>query len=368
MYTLVAVINLNAQQEASDSLTRELQEIIVTAKQPATRLVGTSLVSTIAGSNLADLGNALDVLAQLPMINVQDNAVNVIGRSNIEIYINGRPMRDKQELQQILSSDLKKVELIMAPGACYESTTGAVLKITTKRNLAHGLSLSDQFKLQRRRKWSVMDDLSLSYRTDNWEFFLNGTISHNNSLAKGFTTNTFMYGGKETVVGGSQYNSFSSTTGILKSGFSYTKDSHSFGAYYQYTPEHEDFNNNGSEWIDNSSPIIRNIDKRTHGNSHLVSAYYENTFGGKYRLHFDGDFRQSAAGNNVATSYIDATNPDVCSTDRHRSTLWAGKMYLSFPLCDGDFTVGTQDSHTQTSLDYHMLNSLVEEYIPSSLT
>lgn len=132
-------------EEATDSLTRELQEVIVTAKQPATKLVGSTLISTIPGTNLADLGNALDVLAQLPMIKVQDNAVSVVGKSNIEIYIDGRPMRDEMELQHLLSSNLKKVELLMAPGATYESTTGAVLKITTRRNFVQGLSLTDQF-------------------------------------------------------------------------------------------------------------------------------------------------------------------------------------------------------------------------------
>lgn len=85
-------------REATDSLTRELQEVIVTAKQPATKLVGSTLVSTIQGTNLADLGTALDVLAQLPMIKVEDNAVSVIGKNNIEIYIDGRPMRDEDEL------------------------------------------------------------------------------------------------------------------------------------------------------------------------------------------------------------------------------------------------------------------------------
>lgn len=104
-------------QEATDSITRELQEVVVTAKQPATKLVGSTLVSTIQGTNLADLGTALDVLAQLPMIKVEDNAVSVIGKNNIEIYIDGRPMRDENELQQLLSSNLKKVELLMAPGS-----------------------------------------------------------------------------------------------------------------------------------------------------------------------------------------------------------------------------------------------------------
>lgn len=354
--------------EATDSLTRELQEVVVTAKQPATRLVGSTLVSTISGSNLADLGNALDVLAQLPMIKVEDNVISVIGKSNIEIYIDGRPMRDWQELQQLLSSNLKKVELLMAPGAAYASTTGAVLKITTRRNFVQGLSFTDQFQLQHRRKWSVMDYLSLSYRAGNWEFFANGTINRNNSLAKGVTTNTFVYDGNKTVVGSSQHNSYSTTTGVVKAGFNYSAGPQSFGAYYRYNPERGDFNNTGSEWLDKNPAISREIDKHIRAHGHLASLYYENTLADRCLLHFDGDFRRSTESNSVATTYPESANPAVNSTDERTSTLWAGKLYLNFPLWKGEFTVGTQDSYTHTTLDYRMLNNAVSEYIPSSLT
>lgn len=354
--------------EATDSLTRELQEVVVTAKQPATKLVGSTLVSTIPGSNLADFGNALDVLAQLPMIKVEDNAVSVIGKSNIEIYIDGRPMRDEQELQQLLSSNLKKVELLMVPGAAYASTTGAVLKITTRRNFVQGLSFTDQFQLQRRRKWSVMNYLSLSYRAGNWEFFANGTINRNNSLAKGVTTNTLFYDGRVTTVGSSQHNSYPTTTGGVKAGFNYANGPQSFGAYYRYNPERGDFNNTGSEWLDGNPAISREIDKHIRAHSHLASIYYENSFADRYLLHFDGDFRQSTESNSVATTYPASSNSAVNSTDERTSNLWAGKLYLNFPLWKGEFTVGTQDSYTHTTLDYRMLNSAVSEYIPSSLT
>lgn len=355
-------------QEASDSLSRELQEVVVTAKQPATKLVGSTLVSTIPGTNLAGLGNALDVLAQLPMIKVEDNTVSVIGKSNIEIYIDGRPMRDEQELRQLLSSNLKKVELLMAPGAAYASTTGAVLKITTRRNFVKGLSVTDRFELQRRRKWSVMDYLSLSYRAGNLEFFADGTVNRNNSLTKGSTSNTLVYNGRETTVGSSQNSSYPTTTGVVKAGFNYSDGPQSFGAYYRYNPECGDFNNTGSEWLDDNPAISREIDKHIRAHSHLASLYYENTFAEKYLLHFDGDFRRSNENNSVATTYTDSSNQAVNSTDERASTLWAGKLYLKFPVGEGDFTVGTQDSYTHTSLDYRMLNDAVSEYIPSSLT
>ena len=355
-------------REATDSLTHELQEVIVTAKQPATKLVGSTLVSTIPGSNLAELGTALDVLAQLPMIKVTDNTVSVIGKSNIEIYIDGRPMRDEQELQQLLSSNMKKVELLMAPGAAYESTTGAVLKITTRRNFVQGLSLTDQFLLECRRKWSVMDYLALSYRIGDWEFFVNGTINHNNSTNKGTTTNTLVYNGEKTIVGSSQNISSPTTVGVIKGGFNYSRGAQSFGAYYRYNPERGDFNNSGSEWLDDNPAFSRVIEKRIRAHSHLASLYYENTFAEKYLLHFDGDFRRSNEKNNVVTTYPATVTPAVNSTDERKSTLWAGKLYLNLPLWNGEFTVGTQDSYTHTSLDYRMLNTDISEYIPSSLT
>lgn len=365
---LIAESGYAQNQEATDSLARELQEIVVTTKQPATKLVGSTLVSTIQGSNLADLGNALDVLAQLPMIKVQNNAVSVIGKSNIEIFIDGRPMRDSQELQQLLSSNMKKVELLMAPGAAYESTTGAVLKITTRRNFVQGLSLTDRGQIQRRRKWSVMDDLGLSYMVGNWEIFVNGTINRNNSLIKGCTTNALVYDDKETIVGSSQNNSFPTTTGIVKAGFNYSQGAQSVGAYYRYNPERGEFNNSGHEWLNENPAIRREIDKHIRAHSHLASLYYENRFAENYLLHFDGDFRHSNEHNNVATTYPESTNPTVSSTDERASTLWAGKLYLNLPLWSGDLTVGTQDSYTHTTLDYRMLNAAVSEYIPSSLT
>ncbi len=365
---LAAKAGMAQNQETSDSLSRELQEVVVTAKQPATKLVGSTLVSTIPGTNLADLGNALDVLAQLPMIKVQDSAVSVIGKNNIEIYIDGRPMRDGLELQQILSSNLKKVELLMAPGAAYASSTGAVLRITTRRNFIQGLSFTNQFQLQRRRKWSAMDHPNLSYRSGNWEFFVDAVINRDNTVMNGTTTNTLVYEGKQTTVGSTQHNSYPTTTGMVKSGFNYAAGTYSLGAYYLYNPERGDFNNSGTEWYDDNPVLRREIDRRIRARRHLVSLYYENTFSGKYLLHFDGDFKQSTAHNNVATTYPESTNQDVNSTDERKSTLWAGKLYLNFPLWNGDLTVGTQDSYTRTTLDYRMLNSQVGQYIPSSLT
>lgn len=355
-------------QEASDSITRELREVMVKASQPATRLVGSTLVSTIPGSNLADLGNALDVLSQLPMINVDDNTVSVTGRRNIEILIDGRPLRDDTELQRILSADLKRVELLMAPGAAYESTTDAVLKIITRRRFTRGLSVTDQFTINKRRRWSVTDYLATTYRTNGLEFFLNASVNRDNTLTRGTTTNTLVYEGKETMVGSSRRNSYPVTAGTAKAGFSYTGGSRSLGAYYRYNPEWGNFTNTGAEWLDSNPVLTRDIGRRIRSHSHLASVYYEDKFSGKYLFHFDGDFSTSSADNRTSASYHGTEAPDVSSTERRFSALLAGKLYLTMPLWKGDLTAGTCDSHTRTSVDYHMLNTSVGEYIPSAFT
>lgn len=352
----------------TDSLSLNLQEIVVMARQPATKLEGSTLVTTIPGSSLQNLGNALDVLAQLPMIKVDNGAVSIIGRQNIEIYIDGHPMRDNQELQHLLSNNIKKVELQMAPGAMYESTTDAVLKITTRHNFMQGLSLSDQFEAKRNRKWSIIDLLDLNYRSGHVDIFVSGSINHSNSLIKGRTLNTLDYEGKKTSVGGSQHNSYPTNAGTVKTGFNYSKDKLSFGGYYRFNPEQADVRNTGTEWLNSESPIDRTIDKNIKAHSHRVSAYYDDTFADRYRLHFDGDFHSSKSDNTTETSYPDSSTPSVNSFDHKTSTLWAGKLYLNFPLCKGEFTVGTQETYTRTRLDFHMLNEEIGNYIPSSLT
>lgn len=355
-------------EQPADSISHQLQEVVVTSKHPVTRLEGSKLVSIISGSNLANLGTALDVLGQLPMIKVEGNGLSIIGKSNVEIYIDGHPMRDSQELVQLLSTNLRKVELLMAPGTAYASTTGAVLKIYTKHNFIKGLSVTNQSEAKRTRRWSLMDYLSMSYRRGNWELFAGGMYNNSNSVITGTTVNTLTYKGVPTTIGSTQHNAFPTTTGIAKVGFNYNRGDESFGAYYRYNPERGDFLNRGTEWIDREAPVERDITRSIRSHGHLVATYYENKFSDKFLLHFDGDFHASNTGTSSLTSYKMAGHDDVRSTDRRESSLVAGKLYLNFPLWSGDFTVGTQDSYTHTTLDYRMLNAEVGSYIPSTLT
>ncbi|MDE5749407.1 MAG: hypothetical protein K2H87_01400, partial [Duncaniella sp.] len=201
--------------EPADSIM--LQEIVVSAPSSVTRLEGSTLISTIAGTPLQNLGTCLDVLGQLPMLKVEDGAVSVTGKGSPEIYIDGHPMRDGDELVQLRSDNIAKVELLLAPGAQYSGETKAVLRIKTRRNFVSGLSVTDRAELSVRRRVSANDMLDLNYRAGEWDIFATATVAHNNSLTTGTTTNTLLYDGRETVVGSSQRNTYTSDT------FTYTQ-------------------------------------------------------------------------------------------------------------------------------------------------
>lgn len=364
-----ATAAISAQNTAAaDSLVKELREVVATAHQPATKLEGTTLVTSIAGSTLQEIGTALDVLAQLPMINVADDAVTIIGKGSPEIIIDGRPMHSNDELIMLQSRNIKKVELMMAPGAMYANDTRAVLKITTRRNFVSGLSLLERAEGVVRRKLSANNLIDLNYRTGTWDFFLSGLIARNNNCITGITTNSLSYCGQPTVIGSSQRKSYPSTVGVVKGGFNHASATRSFGGYYRFNPERGDFSNHGAEWYDDNPEVRLDIDRMNTAHSHRFSAYYDDTFSGHYHLHIDSDYKNSRSVNTTATTYPEGTAEDVNSADTRNSSIWAGKAYLTFPSGEGIFTIGTQDSYTRTTLDYRMLNPQVSEYIPSSLS
>lgn len=367
---LASIASCAVAQEASDTLTQQLQEVIITAKVPVTELRGTALVSRIPGSSLENLGTCLDVLRQLPMIHVkaEDNSVSVIGKGAPLIYIDGRPLRSQEELIRLQSDNIKTVELEMAPGARYDSDVQAVLKITTRHGFANGFSLTNRAQVDVRRRVSAMDWPDLNYRTGAWDFFAEGGFNHNRIVMKGSTTNHLIYNGAPAVVGGSQRNDSPADVWGIKPGFNYSKGALSFGGYYNYNPEHGDFTNRGTECLNDETPLERQICQQIKSRTHRGSVYFENTFREKYTLHFDGDCKFAHADTDNSTTYSGDLYPPVNAADTRTSSLWAGKLTLDFPLGKGKFGVGTQDSYTHTTLDYRMFNADVAQYVPSSLT
>ena len=98
-----------------------LDEVTIKGHLPKTQVKGDAMVTTVSGTVLEKAGTAENLLDKIPNVTAQDGAVTVFGRGTPEIYINGRKVRDQQELDQLSSDNVKSVEVVSNPGARYDA-------------------------------------------------------------------------------------------------------------------------------------------------------------------------------------------------------------------------------------------------------
>ncbi|WP_373798524.1 carboxypeptidase-like regulatory domain-containing protein, partial [Bacteroides heparinolyticus] len=115
-----------------------LAETVVEAQRPVFRLKGGKLETNVQQSLLASLNNANDVLKHIPGLRHSDEGYTVFGKGTPIIYIDHRLLQDNSELERLSAADIEKVELITNPGAEYNATVNAVVRIRTVRGRENG--------------------------------------------------------------------------------------------------------------------------------------------------------------------------------------------------------------------------------------
>lgn len=110
-----------------------LGEVVIKSSLPKTILKNGGMTTTVAGSVLEKAGTMEHLLDRIPNVSAQNGNIKVFGRGEPIIYINGRQMRDRSELDRLSSDNIKSVEVISNPGARYAASTKAVIRITTKK-------------------------------------------------------------------------------------------------------------------------------------------------------------------------------------------------------------------------------------------
>ena len=79
------------------------------------------------------------------------------------VYINGRRMRNENELKTLRSSDVQSVEVINNPGVQYDATVGAVVRIKTVRRQGDGLSFNVSGEMSQSLRKASQNDKNLSF-------------------------------------------------------------------------------------------------------------------------------------------------------------------------------------------------------------
>ena len=151
-----------------------LSEIVVKGQMPKTKMTGNSMITTIQGTVLGKSGTAKEMLAKVLGMTLKGEDLEVLGKGIPVFYINGRKMRDKDELKRLRSEEIQSVEVITNPGAQYDATISSVVRIKTIRREGDGFGFDLNTGFNQDLRFGESDpnaQLNLRYRHNNLDLF-----------------------------------------------------------------------------------------------------------------------------------------------------------------------------------------------------
>lgn len=130
-----------------------------------------TIITHVGDSPLSKLNRLSDVIIYVPFVSKNGSSYSVIGRGDPDIYIDGRKVRNQEELQLISADNIDRIELIMTPGSEYGATVEAVIKVFTKKRREGlcGSVTSSSYYLNKQPSGAFSSDLF--YKHGNWIFF-----------------------------------------------------------------------------------------------------------------------------------------------------------------------------------------------------
>lgn len=341
------------------AVSEDLSEVVVVGEKKVFKLENGGITADIQNSPLKNMGTLPEVLGQLPFVLKEQDSYTVFGKGSPIFYINNRLVRNEFELQQINSKEIKKVTVITNPGAEYDASVNAVIKIETIRPVGEGIS-GEVFSYNRYNKeWYTIDRISLNYRKDKLDIF--GNVQYFNMAFP-----------KNRIVS-YQLQSPEGTTKIISDtkdkdywrfwtpqiGFNYLiNKGHALGAKYEYTNTYDNSGNydvNTDVFKNDEAEESLHSDKKykTKDYNHYVNAYYNGALSNRLTVKLDMDYKTTDRDNNsnVVNTLINANKEYIITAEESSSDLYAGKLTFNTPAWDGNLVYGAEASYTLNKQD-----------------
>ena len=347
-------------QLKAESETKTMEGVTVTAQRPKMAIRNDALVTTIIGSSLAKAGSGNDVLKRIPLLSGKEGSYSVIGRGAAVIYINNRKITDATEIERLNSSDIKDIEVITNPGARYDATVSAVIRIHTVRKVGDGFGFDVRTSAYYWENWDTNNQLNMYYRRNGLELTAGSAYELDNTYDNQTTTNEV------------QAANLWTNKWIKKAKYRNTHNNYTFSAAYEFSANHSVgarfFTNllvganNGSSTF--STDVLKNnvlfdhIESQISGNSTAIpnkslSAYYVGKVG-KIDIDFNTDYYYGRETEYRITTEQSANyaNRTVTSAGIHTNKFFATKLVLSHPLFGGSLSVGNENTFTNHEQNY----------------
>lgn len=353
-----------------------LGEVVVKSSLPKTILKNGGMTTTVAGSVLEKAGTMEHLLDRIPNVSAQNGNIKVFGRGEPIIYINGRQMRDRSELDRLSSDNIKSVEVISNPGARYAASTKAVIRITTKKMLGDGFGFdaTTEGSYDEKKNIGGYGRLNIYYRK------------------QGLELGAYAYGSKQSSPDEKdlQQMTYLDKTLNQQDRTRWKNKTETFSSRLNASYQFDDNNSLGA-----SISFLRNPKLQTDGKTEgsvlrdevltETTTYISSEFGqnsnwssnvyyvgkvGKLGIDFNTDWFWSKGNNknNIDEHYQEVNseiqNQLVSSTTSKYNRLIASKMVLSYPLFGGDLSVGGEYSFTNRNTNYAIIpNTLADNVI-----
>ena len=353
-----------------------LGEVVVKSSLPKTILKNGGMTTTVAGSVLEKAGTMEHLLDRIPNVSAQNGNIKVFGRGEPIIYINGRQMRDRSELDRLSSDNIKSVEVIANPGARYAASTKAVIRITTKkiRGDGFGFDATTEGSYDEKKNAGGYARLNLYYRRNGLEL------------------GAYAYGSKQSSPDEKdlQQMTYLDKTLNQQDRTRWKNKTETFSSRLNASYQFDDNNSLGASISFLRNPKLQ-TDGKTEGsvlrdevltetNTYISSEFGQNSNWssnvyyvgkvGKLGIDFNTDWFWSKGNNknNIDEHYQEVNseiqNQLVSSTTSKYNRLIASKMVLSYPLFGGDLSVGGEYSFTNRNTNYAIIpNTLADNVI-----
>ncbi|MBO4664932.1 MAG: TonB-dependent receptor family protein [Bacteroidaceae bacterium] len=367
MMVACASCALGAQASDNDSVSvakfESLQEIVVKGDLPNTRLKGNAMVTRIEGTALEKSGTLEEMLVMVPGMTGGKDGLEVLGKGAPVIYINGRMMRDASELKHLRSEEVRDVEVINNPGAAYDATVKAVVRIRTRKQAGEGFgfnaALADEQDL--RYNFNTPNGkVAMNYRMHNVDVF--GSVWAWHQDYRQYSTLE-----EESYTGKVFHQNGPYTMTWKKDGVTYTagtnwqiSDNHSVGARVDVSSEmnaenrviyDEDIHVDGV-FMDHL--YSEQVSKPTKPLGWLTNAYYNGKVG-SLGIDLNVDYMKADDKTDRVNTERGLNATDIIkSGSSAESDLYATKLILSYPVWKGEVEVGTEMSFVRRHTAYNV--------------
>ena len=348
-----------------------LGEVVVKGVRPTYKLTTEGIKTDVSGTLLSRVGTACDVLQNLPGVQKKADGIEVFGKGTPVIYINGREMRNKSDLDQLRSDDIESVELITNPGAKYKADVESVILIKTKRPQGEGFSFDAEANYYQGKNMDLATGINWNYRKGGMDVF--GAVWYNDDRWENNDLIKFDVQADTTWLLDQHLKDKSHSQSLYSSvGVNYVLgDNHSMGVRYD-TKWYFKNKSHGTmiadviadgqfyDHVENTADI-----HSTYNMPHTLNAYYNGRVG-KLGIDLNLDYMFNKSRKHQINDEVSQERDSriVTAQSMARSQLLAGKLVLSWPVLGGNLQAGTELNNTRRNDEY--LNP--EQVVPSSVT